>query len=233
MIQSDIYITCFVIIAFYGCFLISVVYNNFVTMNYKQLGVLCALFLVMVVLTVSCNGAAQETTTTWVTTTQVTTTTPEITVEPEITLEVEAAPAVPLGENAPVRVTIKNMPGNYNVIEMTWYGFTPPDLPRQMTIEIPPLASSPGTVKAFQLIWESSNPGILGTDARMPSLPVISPLVNNPGKINIDLEHYLQTLSVGSTEITFTLKDGDKILDTEKVVITVTEGEGTIPSRNR
>jgi len=175
------------------------IYDFWRNMKYKRLAVLCGIFLFMAGLSVSCNGAAQG-----------------------IALEIKAAPMVTIGDNAAVRLTIKNIPEDITEIEMTWHGFGPEDLPRSMTIGLPRIGPSPSVTKALQLTWESSNAGILGTDATMPSF-FSDNEKSSSGTKNFDIEHYLQTLSTGSTEITFTLKDGNDILAIQKVDITITE----------
>jgi hypothetical protein len=169
-------------------------------MKYKRLAVLCGIFLFIVSMNVSCNCAAQG-----------------------IALEIKAAPTVAIGDNAAVRLTIKNIPEDITEIEMTWHDFGPEDLPRPMTITLPQVGPTPSTTKALQLIWDSSNSGILGTDAKMPSLFFDNKDKQPSDKKVFDIEYYLQTLSSGSTEITFTLKDGNDILVLRKLDITITE----------
>jgi hypothetical protein len=170
------------------------------SMKYKRLAALCGIFLVMAGLNVSCNDTAQA-----------------------IALEIKAAPKVALGDNAAVRISIKNMPEDITEVEMTWHGFGPEDLPRPMTIGLPRIGPSPSVTKALQLTWESSNAGILGTDATMPSFFSDNDDNSPSGTKDFSIEHYLQTLLPGSTEITFTLKDGNDILATQKVDITITK----------
>jgi hypothetical protein len=169
-------------------------------MKYKRLAALCGIFLVIAGLSVSCNSTVQET-----------------------TMEIKAAPVVALGENAAVRVDIKNIAEDITEIEMTWHGFGPEDLPRQRTIGLPRIGPPPSVTKALQLTWESSNAGILGTDATMPSFFSDNDDKSPSGTKDFGIEHYLQTLLPGSTEITFTLKDGNDTLATQKVDITITE----------